>query len=186
MPTTKPALCQLGVPYLDWIHDELIGGLWPEIDPVSTKEYRSRELLESALGRPFHSMGGQDLYPTIIDKAAALFHSLIANHPYTNGNKRTAVVAVDAFLMGNGRSIALDNDAMYKLASDTASYRQRGITHDDSLREIVAILTKFSIPLRVLYQVQRKNPQLATFYRANMNLRRSVRTYPGNKLIPVD
>jgi death on curing protein len=67
-------------------------------------------------------MDGQDFYPTVIDKAAALFHSLIANHPYQNGNKRTAVVAVDAFLIGNGHSLALDNKAMYELATQTASY----------------------------------------------------------------
>ena len=42
--------------------------------------------IESALGRPFHSADGQDVYPTIIEKAAALFHSLIANHPFHNGN----------------------------------------------------------------------------------------------------
>jgi prophage maintenance system killer protein len=48
--------------------------------------------IESALGRPFHSADGQDVYPTIIEKAAALFHSLIANHPFSQreqANSRT-------------------------------------------------------------------------------------------------
>lgn len=130
-------------------------------------------------------MDGQDFYPTVIDKAAALFHSLIANHPCQNGNKRTAVVAVDAFLMGNGRSLALDNKAMYELATQTASYRQRGIGHDDSLREIVANLTQFTVPLQTLYRIQKRegNDKLSGFYQANMRLRKSVRTHPGNQLI---
>lgn len=130
-------------------------------------------------------MGGQDFYPTVIDKAAALFHSLIANHPYQNGNKRTAVVAADAFLMGNGRSLALDNEAMYELATRTASYRQRGISHDDSLREIIEALQQFTVPLQTLYRIQKRegNDKLSHFYQANMRLRKSVRTHPGNRLI---
>lgn len=183
MPTSKPSLCRLGTEYVDWIHDELIASLWPDIDPVSAREYRSHELLESALGRPFHSMGGQDLYPTIIEKAAALFHSLIANHPFQNGNKRTAVIAVDAFLLANGYSLALNNNAMYDLATKTASYRQRGVSHDDSLRDILKNLTQFTVLLRILYQAQKKDEKLSHFYKLNMRLRRSVRTFPGNQLI---
>jgi death on curing protein len=91
--------------------------MWPDIVPVSAREYRSRELLESALGRPFHSIDGQDVYPTIVEKAAALSHSMIANHPSQNGNKRTAVVSVDAFLVANGYNLALGNSAMYELAT---------------------------------------------------------------------
>ena len=69
---------------------------------------------------PFQSAGGQEIYPTVVAKAAALFHSLISNHAFHNGNKRTAVLAMDTFLIGNGYSLALDNDPMYELARDTA------------------------------------------------------------------
>ena len=173
----------MGADYVNWIHDDLIGSLWPEIDPVSTGEYRSIELLESALGRPFQSAGGQYLYPTTIEKASALFHSLIANHPFYNGNKRTAVIAVDAFLMGNGYTVTLDNKGMYELAQQTASYRKDGISHDDSLRKIIDILNGCSVPLTALYHAQRKNRTLAKFYHANLFLRRSVRRHLSNKLI---
>ncbi len=46
-------------------------------------------LLESAIARPFQTFDGGDLYPTIIEKVAALGESLIINHPFVDGNKRT-------------------------------------------------------------------------------------------------
>ena len=63
---------------------------------------RDLGLLESALARPQASYGGEDLYPTIIDKAAALFHSLIFNHPFLDGNKRTTLGVTYEFLKQNG------------------------------------------------------------------------------------
>jgi death-on-curing family protein len=183
LPKRSNPPCKLGTAYVEWIHDHLIGTLWPEIDPVSKNEYRSVELLESALARPFHSAGGQDAYPSVIDQATALLHSLIANHPFQNGNKRTAVLAVDAFLLGNGYTLALDNDKMYELAQKTASYKQRGLTHEESFQEIKDTLTKFAVPLSIFYREQRKHTNLSKFYTAMIAIRRSVRSNPYNELI---
>lgn len=61
--------------------------------------------LESAVARPQSSVFGQDAYPTLIEKAAAMLHSLILNHPFYDGNKRTAFAAVGLFLNFNGISI---------------------------------------------------------------------------------
>ncbi len=58
--------------------------------------------LESALLRPFTSFEGQELFPTPWSKIAALIHSLIAFHPFADGNKRTALVAADVCLRLNG------------------------------------------------------------------------------------
>lgn len=63
---------------------------------------RDLGLLQSALARPQSSFAGQDLYPSIIEKAAALFHSLIFNHPFLDGNKRTAMSTTARFLFMNG------------------------------------------------------------------------------------
>ena len=63
---------------------------------------RDMGLIESALARPKASFGGQDLYPGILDKAAALFHSLIFNHAFTDGNKRTSLTVTARFLSLNG------------------------------------------------------------------------------------
>jgi death on curing protein len=61
--------------------------------------------LESALAQPRMTFGGEDLYPTLVEKAAALGHSLIANHPFVDGNKRTGHAAMEVFLMVNGFEI---------------------------------------------------------------------------------
>lgn len=63
---------------------------------------RDLGLLESAVARPQSSYGGDDLYPTIFLKAGALVHSLLMNHQFVDGNKRTAMFAVMTFLELNG------------------------------------------------------------------------------------
>ncbi len=61
--------------------------------------------LESALERPFTSFGGVALFPDLVSKVAALIHSIIAFHPFADGNKRTALVAADVCLRLNGYRI---------------------------------------------------------------------------------
>ena len=58
--------------------------------------------LESALAQPQMTFGGEDLYPTLVDKAAALGYALIKNHPFLDGNKRTGHAAMEVFLVLNG------------------------------------------------------------------------------------
>ncbi|MCU6712409.1 type II toxin-antitoxin system death-on-curing family toxin [Paenibacillus sp. J5C_2022] len=65
-------------------------------------------LLESALHRPQSSVFGEDAYPTIFEKAAALFESIDQNHPFHNANKRTAFAALVIFLRYNGLHIKMD------------------------------------------------------------------------------
>lgn len=63
---------------------------------------RDRHLLRSAMLRPMTQAFGQEAYPTLMDKAAALLHSLAAHHLFIDGNKRTATRAVIHFLNENG------------------------------------------------------------------------------------
>lgn len=63
---------------------------------------RDIALLESAIARPQASAFGQDAYSTVFEKAAALLHSIILNHPFLDGNKRTATIAMIDFLYING------------------------------------------------------------------------------------
>jgi death on curing protein len=63
---------------------------------------RDSGALESALARPAATFGGEDLYPDIADKAAALMHSLALNHPFVDGNKRVAAFAAIVFVESNG------------------------------------------------------------------------------------
>src|SRR3990172_82947 len=66
---------------------------------------RDWDLLNSALARPQSTFGGEDLYPSIELKAAALIQSLLLNHPFIDGNKRTALVSTEYFLYLNGEKI---------------------------------------------------------------------------------
>jgi death-on-curing protein len=67
-------------------------------------------LLESALARPQAAFGGEDLYPDLWSKAAALMQSLVQNHPFVDGNKRTALAATGIFLELNDHVLAASND----------------------------------------------------------------------------
>ena len=59
---------------------------------------RDRGALESALAQPQASFGGQLLYPDVVDRAAALGHALISNHPFIDGNKRVGHAAMALYL----------------------------------------------------------------------------------------
>lgn len=87
-----------------YIHDQMIkrfGGVFG---------VRDLGLVESALARPKATFGSQYLYESIFDKAAALLQSLLKNHPFMDGNKRTALVSAGLFLKKNGYSLINAHD----------------------------------------------------------------------------
>lgn len=65
--------------------------------------------LESAVARPQATMEGDDLYASVLEKAAVLLHSLVLNHPFQDGNKRTAFTALGLFLHYNGMALEISN-----------------------------------------------------------------------------
>jgi death-on-curing protein len=67
---------------------------------------RDLNAVDSAVAQPQQTMFGDDLYPTLPEKAAALGYSLIANHGFVDGNKRVGYSAMDAFLRANGYQIS--------------------------------------------------------------------------------
>ncbi len=79
-----------------FIHDQMVkrfGG---------SHGIRDIGLIESAVARPQATFGGKHLYSSLFDKAAALLQSLLKNHPFVDGNKRTALVSAGVFLKKNG------------------------------------------------------------------------------------
>ena len=74
---------------------------------------RDLGLLEAAAARPRASMYGEDAYPALEDKAAALSHSIARNHALLDGNKRLSLAALIAFLGMNGRKLTMTNDEAY-------------------------------------------------------------------------
>ena len=72
------------------------------------RKVRDMGLLEAAAGRPMQTVFGEDAYPTVPEKAAALLHSMARNHPFADGNKRTAAVAALFMLEVNGLCVDWD------------------------------------------------------------------------------
>jgi death-on-curing protein len=77
--------------------------------------------LESALAQPQMTFGGEDLHPTLVDKAAALGFALIKNHPFLDGNKRTGHAAMEVFLVLNGYEIRAAVDEQEHVILQVAS-----------------------------------------------------------------
>jgi death on curing protein len=75
---------------------------------------RELGLLLSALGRPQGTFDGKDLYPDIFLKTGALMDSLVRNHPFVDGNKRTAIAAAALFLRLNGYRLVVENNEMVR------------------------------------------------------------------------
>jgi death on curing protein len=82
---------------------------------------RDYGLLEAAAARPGSSAFGEDAYPDVHSKSAALLHSLARNHPLVDGNKRLALAAVIAFCGMNGLRLTLTNDQVYDLVMAVAT-----------------------------------------------------------------
>jgi len=81
---------------------------------------RDRGLLESAAARPAMTFDGEDLYPDLAAKAAALLHSLAMNHPFVDGNKRVAAAAAELFLAVNGAELPASDEELERLTMGVA------------------------------------------------------------------
>ena len=77
-------------------------------DAGGVQGIRDFTLLHSGLERCRASFGGEDLYPELFDKAGALLHSLVMNHAFLDGNKRTAYAVMVRFLNTNGYEMQVD------------------------------------------------------------------------------
>lgn len=82
---------------------------------------RDDNALRSAVDQPRMSAFGQDLYPTLAEKAAALGFSLIQNHPFVDGNKRVGHACMEYFLMGNGFESSASTDESEAVVLSVAS-----------------------------------------------------------------
>ncbi|MDM9385389.1 type II toxin-antitoxin system death-on-curing family toxin [Chlorogloeopsis sp. ULAP01] len=78
-------------------------------------------LLESAIAQPRMTFGGEELYPSLLEKAAALGFSIIMNHPFVDGNKRTGHAATETFLVLNGIEINASVDEQERVVLAIAS-----------------------------------------------------------------
>lgn len=82
---------------------------------------RDRETLLSALSRPYQTFDGSDLYETIHQKAASLIESILINHPFIDGNKRTGYTLMRLLLLQSGFDITASHDNKYEFVLNIAS-----------------------------------------------------------------
>ena len=101
---------------------------------------RDVSLLVSAINRPFGGTENSEFYPTIPEKAGALIESLVKNHPFIDGNKRTGYVIMRLFLMQNSFDLEATQDDKYKFVLDIAAGK---LTIDQITLWIVNHLKKY-------------------------------------------
>jgi death on curing protein len=88
-----------------------------------TNGIRDQGLLESALAQPQITFDGQLLHPEIYHQAGAYLYHLTMNHPFIDGNKRTAFAVMDTFLRVNGYNLILSNEDAYNLVIGVANHQ---------------------------------------------------------------
>ena len=98
---------------------------------------RDHSSLSSALQRPFQTFDGQPVYKSELEKAAALLESVLTNHPFVDGNKRTGYVLLRKYLLQNGIDIIADEQQKYDFIIDVASGKTR-------FEEILAWLKEYT------------------------------------------
>lgn len=101
---------------------------------------RDINLLESAINAPFHSFGDVELFPFISDKAARLLIGIAKNHPFVDGNKRTAFHAMSVFLISNGFKLQYSEEIAFnyliKIVEQNLSVKQVSLWIRSNLKEL--------------------------------------------------
>ncbi len=82
---------------------------------------RDFAMLESAVKRPYNTFNNLELYPEIEDKAASILESIVKNHPFIDGNKRTGYVLMRFLLMKSGKDIKASEEEKYNFVINIAS-----------------------------------------------------------------
>lgn len=169
--TTKPSVFSWKTPghkrELRWlsanevraIHFELVDNFLFTSDPIEPPGVKSEQLLGSAIFRPYTSLGGIFKYPTVETSAAALLHAIIQDHPFHNGNKRTALVSMLVFLDENGVFPEFNQDSIFKLVLQVAQHAiVSSYPENLSDREVLAISEWLCSNCRILEKGERQVP----------------------------
>lgn len=102
---------------------------------VLSSGIRDENLLISAVNSPFQTFMGNDLYPSIYDKAAQLCYGIANNHPFTDGNKRTALHSMYVYLIINGFDITATQQDVENLIISVAAGNMRNVELAQWLRD---------------------------------------------------
>ncbi len=102
---------------------------------------RDINLLESAVARPFQTFNNNDVYISVFEKATALLESIVKNHPFADGNKRTGFLSSLIFLKRNNLKLIASEKEAYQFVIKIAS-------SEIQFAEAVIWFKKFSIPIK--------------------------------------
>ena len=102
---------------------------------VLSSGIRDESLLISAVNSPFQTFMGNDLYPSIYDKAAQLCYGIANNHPFTDGNKRTALHSMYVYLIINGLDITASQQDVEDLIINVAAGNMTNVELAEWLRK---------------------------------------------------
>lgn len=129
---------------LIYIHQFLTAFFADKEDPIAPPGVKDMATLESAVARPYATVNGQDAYKTVFDKSAALFHSVVCNHSFHNGNKRAALLSTMYFMSEYGYLMDRStDDDMYEFTRGVSAHE---ITEErrDEVPAIATWLEKIS------------------------------------------
>lgn len=137
-------------------HDFGIDFVWPGVEPVKQGNCIDLNLLKSAAEQPYQECFDREMYPSLAEKAAYIFYHLASGHVFGNGNKRTATVCLDTFLLANSQYLTLSNEEVHDLAQAVASAGERGVKFHDELARITALIESNLIPVSTFRLTNKK------------------------------
>lgn len=152
-----------------------INVVWPGIEPVQNATCLDINLLMSVAEQPYQECFGCELYPSLAAKAAYIFCHLASGHVFSNGNKRTAAIALDQFVLTNTHYLTLSNEQVHDLAQSVASAGERGQKFADMLPKITALIKRNMIPLSTFRRTNEK------VYRSLHRTKHAIRNYYFNQ-----
>lgn len=121
--------------------EEVVAGhfyMMKQMEDADQSGIKDRVLLESAVHRPQQTVFGEDAYPSLFEKAAVLTESLVKNHCFHNGNKRTAYLTLKSFLRINGVHLKMERSYAVEFMVEIATGKY-------SIREMALILQEHSV-----------------------------------------
>lgn len=170
------------------IHGVLVEIFASDEDPISPPGVRDCNLVHSACMRPNTGIGEVEKYADEFSKLAALFHSLVQNHGFHNGNKRTALVTLLASLYQNGRILRYEvsDDEIFELTrcvADSQFLDSKDRINADTLVNKIARWLRSNTIAR---NASPSDMKTSEFLVRCQKLGCSVRSYDGGNLISFD
>jgi death-on-curing protein len=155
------------------------------MNPIDPRDHAQITLLDSAVNRPFHTFDGVYLHKTLSQQAAALFHSLVCNHCFNNGNKRTAVMALDMFMTANHRCLLLSNEDVYEMAKDTAESNLKRASNEGILARLASKIDDNAVLFELLKaEPYRDVPGIDFLYQHCLREQEEICRHPLNQPQP--